>query len=113
MMAIGAETVRVASVPSRLPSFFTVRLAIVALTKTPSVARGPSPMAPKGEPGCRRHRSASVGEPPPGVDGIRRPTLACRRPRGGVLPNPDAPSLGHSYLLQAGADGRLPPTLRP
>src|SRR3546814_10086793 len=107
MMAIGAETVRVASVPSRLPSFFTVRLAIVAMTKTPSVARGPSPMAPKGEPGCRRHRSASVGEPPRGVDGIRRPKIACRRQGGGGLQHPEEPSLGHSLPVKAGTEGSL------
>src|SRR3546814_19606456 len=70
-------------------------------SKTPAVARGPSPMAPKGEPGCRRHRSASVGEPPRGVDGIRRPKIACRRQGGGGLQHPEEPSLGHSLPVKA------------
>src|SRR3546814_11196523 len=82
------------------------------MTKTPSVARGPSPMAPKGEPGCRRHRSASVGEPPRGVDGIRRPKIACRRQGGGGLQHQEEPSLGHSLPVKAGTDGSLPPIIR-
>src|SRR3546814_9888227 len=82
------------------------------LTKTPSGARGPSPMAPKGWPGCRRHRRASVGEPPRGVDGIRRPKIACRRQGGGGLQHPEEPSLGHSLPVKAGTDGSLPPIIR-
>src|SRR3546814_7656812 len=52
MIEIGAVTFSVASVPSMVPSDFAVRLAIVAMIKTPSVARGPSPME-LGRASCR------------------------------------------------------------
>jgi len=48
-------------------------------------------MAPKGEPGCRRHRSVSEGEPLHGVDGIRRPRIAFRRQGGVGLQQPERP----------------------
>src|SRR3546814_10952777 len=46
------------------------RLAIVAMIKTPSVARGPSPMAPTEGVGSRRHRSAAKGEPRTGLTAL-------------------------------------------
>src|SRR3546814_140912 len=70
--AIWAVTLRVASVPSRLPSCFWVRFAMVAMMSVPSVDRGPSPMTLKEADERRRHRSVSAGEPPCGVGGIRR-----------------------------------------
>jgi hypothetical protein len=65
----------VVSVPSRLPSAFWVRVAIVAMVCLLEVARGPSPMTPKKGAGRRRHR-AQRGEPPCGVDGMRRTSPA-------------------------------------
>src|SRR3546814_1752042 len=70
MIEIGAVTFSVASVPSMVPSDFAVRLAIVAMIKTPSVARGPSPMAPTEGVGSRRHRSAAKGEPRTGLTAL-------------------------------------------
>src|SRR3546814_14370751 len=66
MIEIGAVTFSVASVPSMVPSDFAVRLAIVAMIQTASVARGPSPRAPNEGVGRRRPRSAAKGEPQKG-----------------------------------------------
>jgi len=65
-------------------------------------------MAPKGEPGCRRHRSASEGEPPRGVDGIRRPRIACRRQGGVGLQQSEGTRPGHSLPVKSDTDGSLP-----
>src|SRR3546814_4914516 len=64
---IGAVTLRVASVPSRLPSFFTVRLSIVAMMNAPSVARGRSPMAPKKSPVADVTGALAEGNPLAGL----------------------------------------------
>lgn len=45
--------------------------------------RGPSPMAPKEGAGSRRHRSASGGRTPYGVDGIRRSETRSRATKRG------------------------------
>lgn len=42
-------------------------------------------MTPKGEPGGRRHRSASEGKPLHGVDGTRPPRIVFRRQQRGWL----------------------------